>query len=49
MQQEDFPIENTQDDGYKSTCPVDVFPPNDFGVFSMVGNVWEWCDNFLNI
>ncbi|GEM04798.1 hypothetical protein HMI01_17860 [Halolactibacillus miurensis] len=46
--QGDFPIENTQDDGYNSTCPVDAFPSNDFGMFSMVGNTWEWCDNFFD-
>ncbi|CAD5108454.1 Formylglycine-generating enzyme [Pseudomonas carbonaria] len=29
-------------DGYEYTSPVDSFPPNDFGVYDMHGNVYEW-------
>jgi formylglycine-generating enzyme len=40
--QGNFPLTNTAADGFVSTCPVDAFPPNHFGLWNMIGNVWEW-------
>ncbi|XP_071946243.1 inactive C-alpha-formylglycine-generating enzyme 2-like [Antedon mediterranea] len=38
-----FPSENSEDDGYHGVAPVDAYPAqNDYGMFDMVGNVWEW-------
>ncbi|MEV6281435.1 formylglycine-generating enzyme family protein [Kribbella sp. NPDC051770] len=37
-----FPVKNTLDDGHRGTGPVRSYPPNGYGLYEVVGNVWEW-------
>jgi formylglycine-generating enzyme len=43
-----FPSQNTLEDGFLGTCPVDAFPANGYGLHNTSGNVWEWCDDLFH-
>lgn len=42
-----FPERNTSADGFLGTAPVRSFPPNNYGLYEMAGNIWEWCSDWF--
>jgi formylglycine-generating enzyme required for sulfatase activity len=46
--QGDFPRENLVADGYPRTSPVRTYPANGYGLYDMIGNVWEWTTDWFS-
>lgn len=45
----EFPNTNDLSDNFEGAAPVRSFPPNDFGLYDMAGNVWEFTSDWYDI
>jgi len=46
--QGEFPDTDLGEDGFTAPAPVHSFPANGYGIYSLVGNAWEWCADWFD-
>lgn len=44
-----FPSKNDAEDGFAGAAPVKSYPPNDYGLYDIIGNCWEWTSDLYDI
>ena len=43
-----FPNYNSEEDGFAGTAPAKQYEPNDYGLYNVAGNVWEWQSDWFS-